>query len=748
VRYRLVVLTGSLAGRVREVDEAEIVLGRDPDAAQIVFEPGERRVSRQHASLREENGRLVLKDLDSSTGTFLDGKDVDEVELAHGDVFELGRGGPTIRLDLGGGGTLEVDPSSIPAPTRVAEPVEEPAAEDPEIPILLPGSRLRLSVLSGSRKGAMLDLAGALVRIGRAPGNTVSTPGDPVVSAQHAKLVRLENTYVLMDLESTNGTFLNDRRVERTRVREGDVIGLGPGGPQLQVAFLTPEHRHEVPATVVIPAFAELAGKSHGRLLVEDVPLDRKILLIGREATADVQLDSPIVSRNHARLVYQDEKLVLEDLGSTNGTYLDGRSIGSAPLSEGARFVVGPFELEVAAERLRVRDTRHRVRLDARDLAVTLGGRQILEGISASLPPGSFTALIGPSGAGKSTLLTALSGARPADRGQVLLNGSDLYQRFETLKADMGYVPQDDIVHAQLGVRRSLDYTAQLRLAGDTPTEERARLVADVLATLELTERADTPIHRLSGGQRKRVSIAAELLTEPSLLFLDEPTSGLDPGLEEALMLLLRELAYKGKTVVIVTHTLDHIHLCDAVLLLVDGRLAFSGPARATRSYFGVDHVVDLYSRLKEQSAPEWESRFRETEAQKKLIAEPPPAAPASAVESEPEGPPGIGPLRQLGVLARRYFETLTRDARNATLLVAQAPLIAVLIGLSLLYGESDIAYTKPKNTILFLLALTAVWFGCSNAVRELVKERAIYLRERMVGLGVLPYILSKLASC
>src|SRR5262249_3645172 len=179
----------------------------------------------------------------------------------------------------------------------------------------------------------------------------------------------------------------------------------------------------------------------------------------------------------------------------------------------------------------------------------------------------------------------------------VLLNGADLYRSFAALKATLGLVPQDDIVHRELTVGESLAYTAKLRLPADTSAAERDRRVADVLATLELSDRRDVPIHRLSGGQRKRVSMAAALLTRPNLLFLDEPTSGLDPGLEEALMLLLRELSYKGKTVALVTHTLDNIHLCDSVVLLVDGRLAFCGSAKTARQYFGIEHMVGLYAR-------------------------------------------------------------------------------------------------------------------------------------------------------
>jgi ABC-type multidrug transport system ATPase subunit len=625
-----------------------------------------------------------------------------------------------------------------------------------------PGARLRLTFLSGSRQGSALEPAGSAIRIGRGADNAVATPGERVVSQQHAKIVRLEDGYVLIDLESTNGTLLNGQGVERARLLDGDVIGLGPGGPELQVRILgaAPAERH-AETTVVIPNFADLAGRRVTGMLVREFAVEGGAMEVGRAEDAGLRLDSPIVSQRHARLVVDEDGLHVQDLDSSNGTFVNGVRVERARLRPDDRIVVGPFQLVVAAvpagapPALRVLDTRNRVRLDARGLTVMAGGRPILDDVSLSFPPGSFTAIIGPSGSGKSTLLAALNGARPATRGQVLVNGADLYRSFESLKSTLGYVPQDDIVHAGLTVERSLDYTARLRLPPDTTAAEREKRVAEVLGTLELSERRAVPIHRLSGGQRKRVSIATEMLTEPNLLFLDEPTSGLDPGLEEALMLVLRELSYKGKTVVLVTHTLDNIHLCDAVALLVEGRLAFYGPAAEARAYFGIDHMVALYGRLKERPAGEWRGEFAKSEAHRARIAEPLatlPTADASALSSAGAAAPpvardvasGAGALRQLAILTARYFETTARDARNALLLVAQAPLIAGLIGLSLLYGASDVAYTKPKNTILFLLALTAVWFGCSNAARELVKERAIYVRERMVNLRVAPYVLSK----
>jgi len=698
--------------------------------AQVVFGPDDRLVSRRHASLCLQDDVVVLRDLHSSTGTFVDGESVEEAELQAGDVFELGPGGPRLRIEAAAGGETIVVPSRGAGP-RAPDPTEDHIPEPP----LPPGAQLRLQITSGTREGEAVLAGGRVVRLGRAAANTVAFAAEPIVSAQHAKIVRLEDGFVLVDLESRNGTFVNGRRIQRARLRDGDRIVLGPAGPTLAVAIAT---QADATTTVVIPNFADIAARRGVATFVREVEVPAVGLVAGRGDDAGLRLDSPIVSQPHARFTVDGGTLTIEDLGSTNGTFVNGERTTRRTLSGGDRTVIGPFRLEVDGARLKVYDTRRRAEVQASGLVVRVPHRRVLDDVSLHLEPGSFTAVIGPSGSGKSTLLKALCGARPVDAGEVRVNGGSLYGAPGALAGIIGYVPQDDVVHAELTPLECLDYTARLRLPADTTGAERLRRISDVLATLELTERRDVPIHRLSGGQRKRVSIGVELLTEPDLLFLDEPTSGLDPGLEESLMLLLRELSFKGKTVAIVTHTLDHIALCDALVLLAAGRVVFAGPPAEALRRFGIAHAAQLYARLKEKPAEEWTTGSTAT-------AKAEPAGAAARPTTLPATAAGPGAWRQLLVLAGRYLRTMTRDARNAGLLLAQAPLVAALIGLSMLYGAGDVAATKPKNTLLFLLALTSVWFGCSNAARELVKERGLYLRERMAGLRVLPYVASKL---
>lgn len=247
-----------------------------------------------------------------------------------------------------------------------------------------------------------------------------------------------------------------------------------------------------------------------------------------------------------------------------------------------------------------------------RGISVRRGGTEILSGVDFLARPGEFVAVLGPSGSGKTTLLYALAGFRPADRGTVTLSGRDVSEEFEGLKARIGFVPQDDVVPVALRVERVLQYAAELRLPDLAASERQAR-VERVMGDLGLTERRTLRVSKLSGGQRKRVSVAVELLGDPDVLFADEPTSGLDPALERSLTELLRRRADAGQTVVVTTHIMSSLSLFDRLAVLVAGQLVFFGPPATIKAYFKVDELTEIYHRLANEAAKTWRKRFTDS---------------------------------------------------------------------------------------------------------------------------------------
>jgi ABC-type multidrug transport system ATPase subunit len=471
-------------------------------------------------------------------------------------------------------------------------------------------------------------------------------------------------------------------------------------------------------------------------------------------------------------------------------------------------------------------DSARGVLLEAQTLRREVAkGKVILHDVSLVARPGEFVAVVGGSGAGKSTLLGALSGYRPATSGRVLLDGVPLYQHYNELRQLIGYVPQDDIIHRELTVERALTYAAELRLPVEWTPAQRQERVDAVIAELALKEQRQTVVADLSGGQRKRVSIGVELLTRPRLFFLDEPTSGLDPATETHMMDLLRGLANQGRTVLLITHATQNIHLCDKVLFLArGGRIAFYGPPDEALTYFGVQHIEQIYDLLQDDRSPEqWEQQYRESPFYQREIAGRMEHDAATVLAPRSSGRKAAGreeDVRQFKILTRRYAEIVLRDRKNLLILLAQGPVIAVLMWalfgagiftrpsnewlfvpgiqpIPLTAANSQLvdkviaqenqqaaqakAANQPKPTLvfysgpncgprtlgaagcdqdgssgngnaakaaqlMFILAATAVWLGTLNAVREISKEDAIYRRERMVSLRVLPYIGSKFA--
>jgi ABC transport system ATP-binding/permease protein len=225
--------------------------------------------------------------------------------------------------------------------------------------------------------------------------------------------------------------------------------------------------------------------------------------------------------------------------------------------------------------------------------------------VSLAVEPGELVAVVGGSGTGKTTLLLALAGVQPAARGAVCYDGVDYYADLKAFHSQLGYVPQDDIIHRELPLARTLRYAAQLRLPAGTPPAAADGAVDDVLRILDLTEHGDVPVGQLSGGQRKRASIAAELLPRPRAFFLDEPTSGLDPATAADFIDHLRRIADTGTTVMFTTHSPVDVAMCDKIVFLARGGvLAFVGsPAEACR-YFQTAGIEEIYQRLADEADP------------------------------------------------------------------------------------------------------------------------------------------------
>ena len=575
---------------------------------------------------------------------------------------------------------------------------------------------------------------------------------DSSTSRQHAVL-RLEGGGVwVFEDRSSNGSFLDGSRVDRLSVDRPVTLALGSSAGGARIRLVPPAPRGTPdPHTPAPPVYAP--GESAPGIFTGTYRTSSSRIRVGRALDNDIVVDDLLASRYHAELrMGSDGGLEIIDLDSHNGTYVDGRLVaGRTRVAEGSLVAVGHTLLRLRHGTLEEYVDSGEAAFAALDLGVHAGKKALLEGVSFALDGGQFLAVLGPTGAGKSTLLKALTGFRPADRGSVLYNGRDVYGAFAELRNRIGYVPQDDILHPQLTVRSALDYAARLRFPPDVASEQRAARVAEVMRELGLEHRAGVRVERLSGGQRKRTSVAIELLTRPSLLILDEPTSGLDPGYEKSVMQLLRELADGGRTVLTVTHSIQSLDLCDRLLFLAPGgQTAYFGPPNEALPYFGQPGYPEVFQQLDKAAPGSAREAFSGTPVERRYVSEPL-AAQRGRLElatAQPEAPSGNPHgIRQLVTLVRRYSALIAADRRNTLLLMAQAPILGLLMlaafGTDNLKPGTTGAATN-STTVLLALILAASYLGASNAIREIVKERPILVRERSVGLGVRAYVFSK----
>ena len=473
---------------------------------------------------------------------------------------------------------------------------------------------------------------------------------------------------------------------------------------------------------------------------VEQKVIDRWPFTIGRNTRCNLVLNHPLVSALHARITKRGAASWIEDLHSSNGTFVADVSIRTAEIQAGETILIMPYLLLFTGDRINVYTFEQESRLIGYQLDVQAGGRKILDHVTLQCGSSELVGLIGPSGSGKTTLMKCLSGQMMPSAGRVQLNGLEVFSHFDAFKSNIGYVPQDDIIHRELTVMQTLMYAAKLRLPMDMTEMERKIRVKETLIELELEEQERLAVHRLSGGQRKRVNIAIELLTKPGLLFLDEPTSGLDPALDEKLMVLFKKLSQDGRITILTTHLLEHASMFSKIALMHSGRLIFFGPPEHATHFFDVPTVSALYTRIKTQPAESWQEEFQRTPEAKAEAAGIrdsvlPSRRRAAAAPARPHDPPSH--LVQQGItFSRRYADIILRDPKNTGLLLLQAPLIAFFIHVA----------TSNLSSRLFMMSLAALWFGCNNSAREICKELPLYRRERMVNLRILPYLSSKFA--
>jgi ABC-type multidrug transport system ATPase subunit len=648
------------------------------------------------------------------------------------------------------------------------KPLAQPASpspattdEQPRFVIRVPGQALWEVPLSKS-----------IVTIGRIEDNDIIL-SPQYVSGHHGQMERRGTVWHYTDMGSTNGTFVNGQRTQSTDLRDGDILRIGD------------TEGNSVSLTYRAAGAAGASAPAVGSIRMGTTALGMQpSLIVGRDPQADIPLTAPVVSWHHARLDRTPQGHVLTDLNSTNGTFVDGQRITRPhALQQGNVVQIGPFRLVYEATGFQQYTASGGVRLDGVDLVREVGKgdrkKRILNGTSLSIYPREFISLVGTSGAGKSTLMMALNGFTRAE-GQVLVNGDDLYRQFDLYRTMVGYVPQDDIIHKDLTVASALRYAARLRLPPDTSAEEIEQRIDDVLQQVEMVGQKDQVVTSLSGGQRKRVSIAVELLAEPNLFFLDEPTSGLDPGLEKKMMHTLRRLADGGRTIVLVTHATANIVQCDHVCFLSQGRLVYFGPPEKALDYFGVTSgdFADIYAQLDDpdpaaarQKAAAGEDEFKRSSYYQRYVEDRQRALPQiqqkAATETESRKGPKVSVLRQFLVLTRRYLDLVLRDKLLLSVLMVVMPIIGALVLLvsdtnwlvgnpgaeierqlaaDLAAGESSATYAVVGNsqTLLFIMALASVLLGLFASVYEIVKERSVYQRERMVTLRIVPYIASK----
>lgn len=584
---------------------------------------------------------------------------------------------------------------------------------------------MKLGIIDGNERLAKFKLEpGMELIIGKqdTPGKNTIKISHTSLSRQHAQLVMNSNNELfLMDLESTNGTLINNRRLEPNvpyPISDGDDISFAASS-RLKLVFNPDDY-----ASKKVKKSGASSSLTDTNIL--NLFKEKSTITIGRSSACDLTLLHNTISKTHATITKKGDSYFLKDQGSLNGTFINGRRISQeTKVTELDLIIIGRFVISLKGKAKSLSDE---VTVRAERMVKKYSNGYIgLQQSTFEIPSKSLLAVMGPSGCGKSTLLKALCGDTPASSGNVYLFGMELNANYDFLKTQIGYVPQDDIVHRQLTVDQSLYYAAKLRLPNAT-NEFIHDKINQVLKELNITHIRENLVGEISGGQRKRVSIGVEILTDPMVLFLDEPTSPLDPQTIEEFLGILRRLADKGTTVVMVTHKPDDLDFMDSVIFMAEGgHIAYHDGVDEFKDYFKVDKIRSVYGYLEQPNAKTWIDKYAKSRQSETTGNNSPPVKQIGK----------SNPFQQFRWLVLRYFKIKSNSWKSTAVMIGQAPIIALL--LCLIFG-------KVTQSVPFFMTICAIWFGASNAAREIVSELAIYKRERMFNQGVFPYIFSKIA--
>jgi len=591
-----------------------------------------------------------------------------------------------------------------------------------------------------------------ITTIGRGPHNDIIF-NYPQISWDHAILILTDNGWKIEDCKSTNHTFVNDRTkpVSNAIISKEDIIYLGS---------------FKISAKKLI----ELKEQSDlGLNNVKEINVTKQEIIFGRDPSSDVYLNYPQISWHHAKLVQKDSKFILKDLGSTNGTYVNGQKITSRVVNQDDVITLNSFSFNLKHKKIIKSDLRENFRIDADNITFEVitkrkEKKKILDNITLTIYPSELVGLMGPAGAGKTTLMLAMNGYLPPTKGFSKVNGISLYGNYDVFRGNIGYVPQDDIIHSELTVYEALYYTARLRLPSDTTQDEIDMLIEKNMTDLGLIDKnknldirniiIGSPEKKgISGGQRKRVNLAMELLTAPSILFLDEPTSGLSS--QDALIVvdILRELSEKGKTIILTIHqpSLEVYKKMDNVIIVSSGKLMYFGPTYPdSLIFFNPDKDADIVNKnadyalkgLSEEHESYWQEKYNDSIYRIKYIQQRKDNRhhQSAYIKNTRLKTKRLFDFKQWWILTNRNFVIKRKDIVNTAMLFIQVPIISLLI--SIVFYKSPIQYHCIP---LFLIIISALWFGISNSAREIVSEQSIYKRERMVNLIISSYIFSKI---